>query len=102
MAITIGEMMALQPGDTVRVISQEEYEKNKDDYYFNYDWGIGMCDYLGRELTIRIVECGATRVCVYVDENGYYWLPEFLDCVVYSSSKMDAPSEDSLMDLLFS
>lgn len=102
MAITIEEMRALQPGDTVRVISQEEYEKNKDDYYFNYDWGIGMCKYFDRELTIRRVERSVTKVRVYVDENDYYWLPEFIDCIVYSSSEMDAPSEDSLMELLFS
>lgn len=102
MAITAGEMMALQPGDTVRVISQEEYEKNKDDYYFSFDWGGSMVEYCGRELTIRRVERNRTKVYVYVNENNYYWTPAFIDCIVDSSSKMDAPSEESLMDLLFS
>ena len=101
MTITIKEIRVRQPGDTVRVISRKEYEENKNNYFFSFDWGIGMCEYLGKELTVRRIERDGAIVRVYVNENDYYWLPAYIDRVVYSSSKMDAPSEDSLMGLLF-
>ena len=91
MAITVEEMRELQPEDVVRAISREEYERNKPLAH----WGNTMMQYCGHEPTVRIV---SDRI--YVDENGYYWLPDFIDCVVYSSSKMEAPSEEDLVSLL--
>lgn len=92
MAITVEEMRGLQPGDVVRVISREEYKRNKPLAH----WGGTMEQYCGHELIVRIVRSDH----IYVDENGYYWLPHFIDCVVYSSSKMEAPSEEDLVSLL--
>ena len=102
MAITAEEMMALQPGDTVRVISVEEYLSRRDLSLFRCNWGSTMTEYCGQELTVRPCNRNKTMPFIYVEENSYYWLPEFIDCIVCSSSKMDAPSEESLMDLLFS
>lgn len=101
MAITTDEMRALQPGDTVRIISHKE-RRRLDNCSFRYDWGSSMDRYCGIELTVKRVETNRERARIYVSENTYYWLPEFIDCVVYSSSQIEAPSEDSLMSLLFS
>lgn len=101
MAITAGEMVTLEPGDVVRVISQEEREKILDNDLFVFDWGSGMDMYCGQELTVRTVCQSETKSYIYVEGNSYYWLPEFIDCIVCSSSKIEALSEDSLMGLLF-
>ncbi len=92
MAITGEEMRELQPGDVVRAISREEYERNKPLAH----WGVTMALYCGHELTVRMVYSDR----IYVNENGYYWLPHFIDYVVYGSSKMEAPSEEDLVSLL--
>lgn len=100
MAITVEELVALQPGDVVRAISLEEYNRNKPLEH----WGATMTQYCGRELTVRSVLWSSNpyygNVRMYVAENGYYWLPEFIDCVVSRSSKMEAPSEEELIGLL--
>lgn len=101
MAITVEEMVTLEPGDVVRVISQEECKKILDNDPFFFGWGSGMGRYCGQELTVREVCRGEAKSYIYVEENMYYWLSEFIDCVVCSSSKMEALSEDSLMGLLF-
>ena len=104
MAITIEEMRALQPGDVVRVISVEDYRSRQALSPFLYNWASSMIGYCGRELTVKSVNPLGSLAFdhIYVDENNYYWLPEFIDCIIYSPSKIEAPSEDSLMDLLFS
>lgn len=103
MAITSKEIRALEPGDVVRVISVEDYLSRRALKPFSYNWGSSMTEYCGRELTVKSVNpLGSLPDHIYVDENNYYWLPEFIDCIIYSSSKIETPSEDNLMDLLFS
>lgn len=94
MAITVEEMRELQPEDVVRVISLEEYKHSMPLAH----WSATMKRYCGRELTVRMVRSDH----IYVDENGYCWLPHSIDCVVYSSSKMEAPSGEDLARLLMS
>lgn len=96
MAITVEEMRALEPGDIVRIISLEEYEEHRSDNAFDH-WCFSMCRCCDQEFTVR----SSDFYKIYVYENSFYWLPEFIDRIVESPSKMPALSEEDMASLLF-
>lgn len=65
---------------------------------------IAICkqdNYCGQELTVQEVYRMDKMLRVYVYENGFYWLPEFCDCVVERYLDIEPVSQNELLNLLF-
>lgn len=105
MPITKEELSMLKPGDVVKIISRDEADKGLEEYqYSKYRidhafscWAYHMSDYCGEELTVRLVSDG----CIYVVESGFFWLPEYIDSIVWCDRQMEQYSLDDITNLLF-
>lgn len=106
MAVRDSELQCLQPGDQIVIISKSEVAMLGGDDWVG--WVSDMSNYCTQTLTVSSVvdvfstAAGHIETRIYVKENDWWWKAAFIDCIVYNSSEMDAPDEDSLMNLLFS
>lgn len=108
MAVTEAEVRALQPGDKIVVISEEE-AKAKGYWYNSIPNWAGDCDgretrmnvYCGMELTVYKVypptgTQGYTRV--YVGESGFWWRDDFIAAII--RQEMMEPLEPEIIETM--
>lgn len=86
MAVTNEDVMALQSGDHIVIISEDE-AKEKDFWYGNTGaWAIpDMNAYCGDTLTVTHIEVSPSSTPhVYVEENFFWWRHDFIDHIIKS------------------
>lgn len=102
MAISNKEVLNLVPGDMIRIISEEEARDKGywDGYKLNL--AIPMNEFCGSVLTVRRMDTFSySRVAkVYVEENGFYWIADFIDSIVIHE-EFDPADDTEIEGLIF-
>lgn len=93
------DLRSLQPGDTIRIISQEQAEA-MGCFGGNVDgWATpGMDGYCGSELTVYDVAINATFARVYVEETHFWWRDSFIASIV--GEEYEAATDSELVELI--
>ena len=107
MAIQEKELLGLQPGDMIQIISEDEARLRGHWYgevsgWYGVDGRVGtMNDYCGKYLTVkRISEDEGEFVRTFVEESDYWWKADFIDHIVHE--EYEAADDRAIMELIFS
>lgn len=102
MAISNEEVLSLVPGDMIRIISEEEARERRYWDGCNSDWSIQMNEFCGSVLTVKRMDTfsysGVAKV--YVEENGFYWIADFIDSIVIDE-EFDPADDTEIEGLIF-
>lgn len=93
------DLRSLQPGDTIRIISQEQAEA-MGCFGDNIDgWVTPVMDrYCGSELTVYDVATSTTFARVYVEENHFWWRDSFIASIV--REEYEPATDSELVELI--
>lgn len=89
------EFSSLQPGDKIVVIPEEYAVEHGYWDGRRAGWITVMNTYCGRELTVACISDSK----VFVKENNYWWVRDFIDYVIFRE-EYECATSDELLSLL--
>lgn len=105
MAIREEELLDVQPGDIIQIISENEAKLNGHWYGRVSGWNGSdsitgtMNDYCGKYLTVKQKTKADRFIKIFVEETNYWWKADFISCVVHEEFE---PADDrAIMELIF-
>lgn len=86
MAVTNEDVMALQSGDRIVIISEDEARKKGFWYGYTGAWAApDMNAFCGDTLTVTHIETGPDSTPrAYVEEGSFWWRRDFIDHTIKS------------------